>query len=33
MTDFCDEMTGLIDEGRALNVAYLKFIKVFDTVH
>lgn len=33
MIDFCVEMTGLIDEGSALNVAYLNISKVFDTVH
>lgn len=33
MTDLCDEMTGLTDEGRAFIVAYLKFSKDFDTVH
>ena len=27
-----DEMTGLVDEGRAVNIDYLDFSKAFDTV-
>ncbi|GAB0186351.1 mitochondrial enolase superfamily member 1 [Grus japonensis] len=29
---FCDDMTGWVDEGRAVDVAYLDFSKAFDTV-
>ncbi|KAK4810486.1 hypothetical protein QYF61_004266 [Mycteria americana] len=29
---FCDEMTGLVDEGRAVDIAYLDFRKAFDSV-
>ena len=29
---FCDEMTGLADEGRAVDIVYLDFSKAFDTV-
>ncbi|GAB0209470.1 probable global transcription activator SNF2L2 [Grus japonensis] len=29
---FYDEMTGLMDEGKAVHVVYLDFIKAFDTV-
>lgn len=29
---FCDEMTALMDEGRVVDVFYLSFSKVFDTV-
>ncbi|GAB0207649.1 mitochondrial enolase superfamily member 1 [Grus japonensis] len=28
----CDEMTGLVDEGRAVDIVYLDFRKAFDTV-
>jgi len=29
---FCDDMTGWVDEGRAIDVVYLDFSKAFDTV-
>ena len=29
---FCDEMTGLVDEVRAVDVVYLDFSKAFSTV-
>ncbi|GAB0205839.1 mitochondrial enolase superfamily member 1 [Grus japonensis] len=29
---FYDEMTGLVDEGRAVDVVYLDFKKAFDAV-
>ncbi|PKU48350.1 rna-directed dna polymerase from mobile element jockey-like [Limosa lapponica baueri] len=32
LIDFCDAMTGWVDEGRAVNVVYLNFSKAFDTV-
>ena len=31
-TTFYDEMTGSVDEGRAVDIVYLDFSKVFDTV-
>lgn len=31
LTVFCDEMTGLLNEGRAVDVVYLDFSKAFDT--
>ncbi|KAK4830476.1 hypothetical protein QYF61_011200 [Mycteria americana] len=31
LTNFYDEMTGLVDEGRAVDAVYLKFNKAFDT--
>lgn len=30
-TDFYYEMTGVMDEGRAVNVVYLNFSKAFNT--
>ena len=32
LTAFYDEMTGLVDEGRAVAVVYLGFSKAFNTV-
>ncbi|KAK4806176.1 hypothetical protein QYF61_001099 [Mycteria americana] len=32
MITFYDEMTGLVDEGRAVDIVYLDFRKAFDTV-
>lgn len=32
MIKFYDEMTGFVDEGRALHIAYLVFIKAFGIV-
>lgn len=32
LINFCDEVTGLVDEGRAVDVVYLDFSKAFDTV-
>jgi len=32
LINLCDEMTGLVDEGRAVDVVYLDFSKAFDTV-
>lgn len=29
---FCDEMIGLVDDGRAVNVVFLTFSKAFDTI-
>ena len=29
---FCDDMTGWVDQGRAVDVVYLDFSKAFDTV-
>ena len=29
---FCNEMTGLVDEGRAMDIIYLYFSKAFDNV-
>ena len=29
---FCDLLTRLVDEGKAVNVVYLDFSKAFDTV-
>ena len=29
---FCDELTGTVDKGRAVDVLYLAFSKAFDTV-
>ncbi|GAB0182767.1 mitochondrial enolase superfamily member 1 [Grus japonensis] len=29
---FCDDMTGWVDEGRAVDVVYLNFSKAFDTI-
>jgi len=30
--NFYDETTGLVDEGRALDIVYLDFSKAFDTI-
>ena len=30
--NFCDEMTGLVDKGKAVDIVYLDFTKAFDTV-
>ena len=32
LINFYDEMTGLADEGRAVDIVYLDFSKAFDTV-
>ena len=32
MITFYDETTGLVDEGRAVDIVYLDFHKAFDTV-
>ncbi|GAB0186703.1 mitochondrial enolase superfamily member 1 [Grus japonensis] len=32
LINFQDEMTGLVDEGRAVNIVSLDFSKAFDTV-
>ena len=32
LINFCDEMTGLVDEGRAVDIVYLDFRKAFDTI-
>jgi len=32
LISFCDKMTCLVDEGKAVDVACLEFIKAFDTV-
>lgn len=32
LMSFCDEMSSLMDEGRAADIAYLVFSKTFDTV-
>ncbi|KAK4806776.1 hypothetical protein QYF61_005572 [Mycteria americana] len=32
LISFCDEVTGLVDEGRAVDIDYLDFRKAFDTV-
>ena len=32
LINFYNEMTGLVDEGRAVNIVYLDFSKAFDTV-
>jgi len=32
LTDFCDEMADLVDEGKALDIVYLDVDKTFDTV-
>ncbi|KAK4810544.1 hypothetical protein QYF61_004507 [Mycteria americana] len=32
LINFCDEMTGLVDEGRAVDIAYLDFRKAFNTI-
>ena len=32
LINFCDEMTGLVDERRAVDIVYLDFSKAFDTV-
>lgn len=30
--NFYDKMTGLVDEGRTVDISYLDFRKVFDTI-
>ncbi|PKU48766.1 rna-directed dna polymerase from mobile element jockey- hypothetical protein [Limosa lapponica baueri] len=32
LINFSDETTGLVNEGRAVDIVYLDFIKAFDTV-
>ncbi|GAB0208209.1 mitochondrial enolase superfamily member 1 [Grus japonensis] len=32
LINFYDEMTGLVDEGRAVDIVYLDFKQAFDTV-
>ena len=32
LINFYDEMTGLVDEGRAVDIVYLDLRKAFDTV-
>lgn len=32
LTTFYDEITDLVDKGRAVNVVYYNFSKIFDTV-
>ncbi|KAJ7412657.1 rna-directed dna polymerase from mobile element jockey-like [Pitangus sulphuratus] len=32
LMNFSDEMTGLVDEGRAVDIDYLDWSKAFDTV-
>ena len=32
LTTFCDEMTGSVDESRAVDVVYLDFSKAFSMV-
>ncbi|KAK4832463.1 hypothetical protein QYF61_023510 [Mycteria americana] len=32
LTSFCDKVTRLVDEGKAVDVAYLDFSKAFDTI-
>jgi len=32
LISFCDEVAGLVDEGRRVDVIYLNFIKAFDAV-
>ena len=32
LMNFYDEMTGLADEGRVVDIVYLHFSKAFDTV-
>lgn len=32
LIEFCDEMTGLADEGWAADVVYLNFSRAFDTI-
>lgn len=32
LINFCDEMTGLVDEGREVNIVYLDLSKDFNTV-
>ena len=32
LISFCDKVTCLVDEGKAVNVVYLDFSKAFDTI-
>jgi len=32
LISFCDQVTQLVDEGKAVDVIYLDFSKAFDTV-
>ncbi|GAB0175534.1 mitochondrial enolase superfamily member 1 [Grus japonensis] len=32
LINFCDEITGLVDKGRAVDIVYLDFSRVFDAV-